>query len=295
MPKAMVGVALVLGLAINLIVIFPVRAQTPLPIPPQTTQAAPAGQTPQAGQPPQATEDADRSPRGRGRQAREAAKEAAKQARDAQKVMAAFSGAAGTYTDIVELMLAERMDAVRLRIAAARGDLARLRPMVPDEAFSKLENRLGDVEAAYDRGDRTATALAALEGFKTILDSADPRLRRSPVEISLQSYNAFKMMVLTSADKVDWPAVRVLAKDSERNWISIRRFVRDTNLRVMLSRIQSGVRDAAARDDAAAVKFAASLQLASVPVLQDFVARIAQAMARGSKGDMSQMQQMMGR
>jgi hypothetical protein len=265
---------LVLGLAINLTTALPVRAQAP-----------PAGQTPPA------TEEADQPPRGRAKQSREAAK----QAREAQRVMAAFSGAAGTYTDIVELTLAERMDAVRLRIAAARGDLARLRPMLPDEAFGQFENRLADVEAAYDKGDRTATALAALEGFKTILDTADPRLRRSPVEISLQSYNAFKMMVLTSAANVDWQQVRVLAKDSEKNWISIRRFVRDTNLRVMLSRIQSGLREAAGRDDVAGVKFAASLQLASVPVLQDFVARIAQAMARGGRGDMRQMQQMMGR
>jgi hypothetical protein len=286
MPKAMVGVALVLGVAINLMTTLPPLAQTLPPIP---TQPPAAGQTPPAAQ------DPDQSPRARGKQAREQARDAAKQARDAQRVMAAFSGAAGTYTDIVELTLGERMDAVRLRIAAARGDLARLRPMVPDETFGQLENRLADVEAAYDKGDKTATALAALEGFRTILDSGDPRLRRSPVEISLQSYNAFKMMVLTSADKVDWQAVRVVAKDSEKTWISIRRFVRDTNLRVLLSRIQNGLRDAAGRDDAAAVKFAASLQLASVPVLQDFVARLTQAMARGSKGDTSQMQQMTGR
>jgi len=278
MPKAVVGIALVCALAISLSTVSPARAQTP-----------------GAGPTPQAADDADQSPRARARRAREQARDAAKQTRDAQKVMAAFSGAAGTYTDIVELTLAERMDTVRLRIAAARGDLARLRPMVADETFGRLENRLTDVEAAYDKGDRTATALAALEGFKTILDSADPRLRRSPVEISLQSYNAFKIMVLTSAPAVDWPAVRLLAKDSEKTWISIRRFVRDTNLRVLLSRIQGGLREAAGRDDAASVKFAASLQLASVPVLQDFYARMTEAMARGRKGDMSQLQSMMGR
>lgn len=286
MPKAMAGRALVLGLAINLMMTWSVPAQVPLPIPPQA---------PAAGQTPQAVDDQDQSPRGRGKQSRQAAREAAKQARETQRVMVAFSGAAGTYTDIVELTLAERMDAVRLRIAAARGDLARLRPMLADEPFSRLESRLSDLEAAYDKGDRTATGLAALEGFRTILDSADPRLRQTPVEISLQSYNAFKMLVLASATSVDWGTVRLLAKDSEKNWISIRRFVRDTNLRVLLSRIQNGVREAAARDDAAGLKFAAGLQLAAVPVLQDFFVRVTQAMARGRRGDMSQMQQMMGR
>src|SRR5262245_5500112 len=59
MPKAMVGVALVLGLVINLVAIWSVRAQTPLPVPsvvPVPAQPPAAGQPPTAGQPPQATE-----------------------------------------------------------------------------------------------------------------------------------------------------------------------------------------------------------------------------------------------
>jgi hypothetical protein len=277
MPKGMAVVALVLGLAINLVT-PPVAAQTP---------PAPAQTPPAAAQTPPASEGAEQSPRGRAKQSREAAR----QARETMRVMAAFSGAAATYTDIVELTLTERMDAVRLRIAAARGDLARLRPLLADEAFEQLETRLGEVEAAYEKGDRTATALAALEGFRTIATSADPRMRRSPVDISMHAYFAFKISILAATPQIDWGAVRQAAKDSEKNWIAIRRFVRDANLRVLLSRIQSGLREAAARDDAASVKFAASLQLASVPVLQDFFSRIAEAMARGGKGDMSQMMQ----
>lgn len=256
MPKGLAAVALVLALVLNL----------------ATAQLAVA-------QSPPATEGAENTPRGR-----------AKQAREAMRAMAAFSGAAATYTDIVELTLDERTDAVRLRIATARGDLARLRPMLPDNAYELLEGRLAEVEAAHEKGDRTGTALAALEGFRTIVTSSDPRMRRMPVELSLQSYSAFKLMVLASTAEIDWPAIRLAAKDSEKNWIPMRRFLRDANLRVLLSKIQAGLRDAVARDDAHGVKFAANLQLASVALLQDFFQRFARAMARGG-GDMSQMKQ----
>jgi len=272
MPKGMAATILALGLALNL----------------QMGPSTLAHAQPAALQSPPAGENAEQSPRDRGKQSREAAK----QARETARVMAAFSGAAGTYTDIVELSLAERMDAVRLRIAAARGDLARLRPILADNAFEQLEARLSEVEAAYEKGDRTTTALAALEAFRTISTSADPRMRRSPVEISMQAYTAFKLQVLTATPQIDWAAVRLNAKDSEKNWIAIRRFVRDTNLRVLLSRMQEGLRDSVGREDAGGVRFAASLQLASVPVLQDFFARFAQAMARGrGGGDMQQMMQ----
>lgn len=258
MRKGMAAIGLVLGLAINL----------------ATAQFA-AAQTPPSG------ESAEQSPRAKARQAREA-----------MRAMAAFSGAASTYTDIVELTLAERTDAVRLRIATARGDLARIRPMLADDAFELLEKRLGDVEAAQEKGDRTATALAALEAFKTLATSADPRMRRMPMELTMQSYSAFKLMILASNPQIDWPAVRLAAKEAEKSWIGVRRFIRDTNMRVLFSRMQGGLRDAVARDDAAGVKFAASLQLASAAVLQDFFARFARSMAGGrGGGDMSQLQQ----
>ena len=57
--------------------------------------------------------------------------------------------------------------------------------------------------------------------------------------------------------------------------------VRDTNLRVLLSEIQSGLREAVTRSDAASVKYGARLQIASTAVLRDFFERFARSMARG--------------
>jgi hypothetical protein len=137
------------------------------------------------------------------------------------------------------------------------------------------------MEAAEDSGNLTATALAAAESFKTIIMAMNPQMRRTPVEVSLHTYAALKLVVLASASTPDWPAMVLTAKDSEKSWIALRRMVRDTNLRVLLSEIQSGLRDSVTRNDAAGVKFAARLQVGSTAVLRDFFERFARSMARG--------------
>lgn len=244
MPK---GMAAVVALVLSMSIALPVVAQTPLP-----------------------DDVTGQAQRGRGKQAREAARAAAM-----------FSEAASTYAEIVNLCLTDRAGAVRLNLSSARGELTRLRPFVNDETFAALESRLKEMEAAETNGNLTATALAATESFKLVVTAMGPQMRRVPLEVSLHTYAAFKLVVLASAAEMDWAAVGQAAKESEKSWIALRRMVRDTNLRVLLSEIQSGLREAAARSDTASVRFGARLQIASTAVLRDFFDRMAQAMARG--------------
>jgi DNA-binding TFAR19-related protein (PDSD5 family) len=244
MPKGMAAVA---GLILAVSLALPVAAQTP-----------------------SADETTGQIQRGRG-----------KEARQAERAAAQFSEAATTYAEIINLCLTERVNAVRLAIDSARGELSRLRPMLKEETAAALEKQLITMETAEATGNLTSTALAANESFKTIITAMDPRMRRTPIEVSLHTYSAFQLIVLASAPQIDWPAVTQSAKDSEKSWIALRRMVRDTNLRVMLSEMQSGLRDAVSRNDAASVKFAARLQVASTAVLRDFFERFARSMARG--------------
>ncbi|MDQ8732473.1 hypothetical protein [Bradyrhizobium sp. LHD-71] len=201
--------------------------------------------------------------------------------REAVRAASALSEAAMTYIEIIELTLADRASAVRLRLNSARGELNRLRPMVSAETFSALEGRLADAEVAENKGDLTGAALAAAEAFKVIVTTMPAQLRRTPLPVSLHTYSAFKLVLLASAAEIDWPAVGQAARESEKSWIQLRRLVRDTNLRVLLSEIQNGLREAVTRKDAAGVRFGAQLQIASTAVLRDFFARFARAMGRG--------------
>ena len=214
-------------------------------------------------------------------QAQQGRESRGKQAREAQRAATLFSDAATTYVEIINLCLTNRGGSVRAVLRSASGELARLRPMLKEDAQKTLESRLGEMETAESNGDLTTTALAAAESFKTVITAMNPQMRRTPIEVSLHTYSAFKLVVLASAVQVDWPAIALTARDSEKSWIALRRMVRDTNLRVLLSEIQSGLRDAVARNDATGVKFGARLQIASTAVLRDVFERFAQSMARG--------------
>ncbi len=244
MPK---GIAAVLALVLAVSNAWPAAAQTP---------------------PPDEVTAETQRPRG-------------KQAREMARAAALLSQAASTYADIVNLCLTDRAPAVRLNIASARGELTRLRPLLKDETTAALEARIKEMEDADAGGNLTATALAATEAFKIIVTSMRPQMRRTPLEVSMHTYAAFKLVVLASASELDWAAMGQAQKESEKSWIALRRMVRDTNLRVLLSEIQSGLREAVGRSDAASVKFGARLQIASTAVLRDFFGRMARAMARG--------------
>lgn len=226
--------------------------------------------SPAAAQAPQPEQGVQLAQRGKSQPSREAARAAA-----------AFNEAAATYAEIVELTVTDKTEAVKLRVLSARSELKRLRDRMDEEAFLKLESQVAEMEAANAKGDVTGTALAATEAFKLVVTSMDARMRQTPLEVWLHTYAAFKLVVLATASAIEWPAVGDAAKDSEKSWIALRRLVRDTNLRVLLSEIQSGLRDAVARKDAESVKFAARLQIGSIAVLRDFFARFARSMARG--------------
>lgn len=228
---------------------------------------------------PQPADDAieQQAQQGQGKETREQRKDA----RTAQRAATLFSDAASTYVEIINLCLTNRGGTVRSVLGSARGELARLRPMLHEDAQNALDGRLAEMEAAESSGNLTATALAATESFKTLVTAMRPETRRTPLQVSLHTYSAFRLVVLASApEKIDWPVVAQTAKESEKSWIALRRMVRDTNLRVLLSEIQSGLRDAVARNDAAGVKFAARLQIGSTAVLRDFFERFARSMAQ---------------
>lgn len=229
----------------------------------QTSPDAPTGQT----------------QRDRGRQAREAARAAA-----------LLSDAASTYVEIASLGSMGRAGAealqarlrrdVRGNLRSAGRELRRLRPFLNEETAGRLDRRLQEMDTAEADGDLTATALAATESFRTIVTTMTPEMRRIPLEVSLHTYNALKLLILASVGQPDWPAVVQTLKDSERSWIALRRMVSDTELRVLLSEIQSGLREALKRSDAENIKFGARMQIASAAVLRDLFDRMARAMAR---------------
>jgi hypothetical protein len=203
--------------------------------------------------------------------------------REAMRGAAVIAEAAATYRSIVDMALRNRPAGVRIGIAESHALLPRLQPVVDDRTYGAVEARVTDMDNAFAKEDLNGAALAATEAFRGVVTAIDPTVRRMPLDVALLHYTAMKLAVLSSASEIDWPAIQATAKESERSWIGIRRYIRDANLRVLLAEINSGLREAANRNDAAGVRFAASLQTQSIAVLQDFFERLTQAMARARR------------
>lgn len=200
--------------------------------------------------------------------------------REAMRAATTIAEAAATYKTIIATALRGRPDTVRLQLIQARATLPRLRPVLDDKAYAALESHVTGMEEAHAKDNAVGTALAATEAFKVVVTAIDPAMRRMPPEVALLNYAALKLTVLASAVEIDWPAIQATAKESDKSWIATRRYVRDGNLRVLLAEIQSGLRDAVTRNDAAGVKFAASLQIHSIALLQELFGQMARAMGR---------------
>jgi hypothetical protein len=191
-----------------------------------------------------------------------------------EQAAVAFADAASTYEDIVNLFLNNRTGVMQAALGSVREVLTRLRPSLNEHTAATLDRHLKEMETAEAKGDITTTALTAAESFRTVVTATTPQMRRTPIELSMYAYWAYRLVVLGSDAKSNWPEMTQSAKESERSWILLREMVRDTNVRLLLEENQRGMAEAVARNDAAGVKFAARVQIASTAVLGNFFGRI---------------------
>jgi hypothetical protein len=191
-----------------------------------------------------------------------------------EQAAVAFADAASTYEDIVNLFLNNRTGVMQAALGSVREVLTRLRPSLNEHTAATLDRHLEEMETAEAKGDITTTALTAAESFRTVVTATNPQMRRTPIELSMYTYWAYRLVVLGSDAKSNWPEMTQSAKESERSWILLRDMVRDTNVRLLLEENQRGMAEAVARNDAVGVKFAARVQIASTAVLGNFFGRI---------------------
>jgi hypothetical protein len=191
-----------------------------------------------------------------------------------QQAAVAFAEAASTYEDIVNLFLNNRTGAMQAALGSVREVLTRLRPSLNEHTAATLDRHLEEMQAAEAKGNLTTTALTAAESLKTVITAMDPQARRTPIELSMYAYWAYRLLILASDAKSNWPEVTQAAKEAENSWIRLRGTLRDANLRMLFEENQRGMREAVARNDAPGVKFAARVQIASTAVLGNFFDRM---------------------
>jgi hypothetical protein len=194
-----------------------------------------------------------------------------------------FTEAASIYEEIVNLSLNGRTGAVQVALGSVRPVLRRLRPALNEQTAATLDRHLEEMETAEAKGNLTTTALTAAESFRTVVTAAPAQMRRTPVELPMYAYWAYRLLILAGDARSNRPELTQSAKESERSWILLREMVRDANMRTLLEENQRGVSEAVARNDADGVKFAARVQIASAAVLGNFFGRQTERTAEATK------------
>lgn len=185
-------------------------------------------------------------------------------------LLAAPSSALLDASEIFEELAQTKVDDVGLDRALAAFEA--LRPAVSKalsaQKRSALDAAVAGVREGWQRHDRGAVAIQAIEAYRVLQESLDRKGQRVPLEVSLLDYAGFKSKGLLVSTHPDWVQAAQTAQDASGWWAVIRSRVKDETLRAAMDHAISGLKDAAARRDALAMAFAADLDLILVDGLE---------------------------
>ena len=181
-----------------------------------------------------------------------------------------LTDAASINEDLIGLALDGKTDKVAEKVAAMRGALTTLRPLLNDNIFEILGRQVTEMEQASFKNGVLGTALVAVEVYRTIENAMDGASRPSPIEVAMMDYSGFKLSILTAAQAADWATIAETAKGSDGYWSTLAKKIPDTSIRNLVGAIQDGLGAAVERKDVYGVRFAAKMQLEVVDVLEQY-------------------------
>lgn len=179
-----------------------------------------------------------------------------------------FDAAASICEDMIELAAGGGIPAAAEETGRLRAAVGALGDALPPATRTTVSARLSDMDKAVAAGDATALSLAAVEAYRALVEATDRRSRAVPLQVALLDYTGFKLGILARAAAVDWQAALTTADEAAALWAALAPQVHDHALSDLVDSIDGGIRDAAARRDAAALRFAAQLELDVVDLLE---------------------------
>ena len=158
-------------------------------------------------------------------------------------------------------------------IANARAAADGVRAQIDPSSGGKLDQQLAAIRVARRANDRKAIALAAVEGYRTVVEAQDPATTSPPIPISLLDYAGFRYQALASSGNVDWPELVRSVAFARQQWSVVGPRIDSPGLRSAFESTLSGMDDAAKSHDAAYARGAAATELALVDTLEEHIAR----------------------
>lgn len=136
---------------------------------------------------------------------------------------------------------------------------------------SKLTSHLDEIDRAQKAGDPTGIALAAVEGYRTIIESA-PDTALVPRAVSLLDYAGFRYQANLTAKPARWSDATAAVNFAEMQWSLVRPKVTDAALRDQMEKSIATMRKAIEAKDAILAKSSSTTELDLVDKLEEYFA-----------------------
>ena len=162
----------------------------------------------------------------------------------------------------------KKMDGLIANAKASGADAARL--LAPAQA-KQLSNHLAAIDAGRVSNNRADLAIAAVEGYRTLVSNAGDHLA-IPKEVSLLDYSGFRFQADLKASPVRWNDTVKADDFADSQWKKLSPAVSDQPLRAKFTSALVGMRAASQRKDAKAAMSASTRELDLVDALEQFFA-----------------------
>lgn len=179
----------------------------------------------------------------------------------------ALRSAAEPFEGLTEQAFTADWAAIDKLMADARNAVARAAPS--GEMAMRAERRLAAIQTARTAQDRVQLALAAVEGYRELIEAQDAATASPPIAVSLLDYAGFRFDALAQAPTVDWKEMARSVTFARNQWQSLAPNVASKAMPGVVEQALAGMAKAVERKDVAFARSAAATELALVDLLEE--------------------------
>lgn len=184
----------------------------------------------------------------------------------------AYLAAAESFESLTEQAASATPEKLTSLVADAEKVADVVLPVLGAAGKSALGSHLSKIRAALRNSDRTAIALAAVEGYRTLVESAD-ETGSNPRAVSLLDYAGFRYQADLAAWPPRWSDAASAETFAEVQWSGIADKVTDTGLKSDFARALADMKDAAKSKNTVAAKSVVIRELDLVDKLEQYFAK----------------------
>lgn len=157
-------------------------------------------------------------------------------------------------------------------IAKAKSSAVGAEKLLPAAESKSLLAHVNAIDAARVSNNRTDLAIAAVEGYRTLVSSA-PDNPKVPKQVSLLDYSGFRYQANLKATPPRWSDTLAALDFADGQWKEISSTVSDQTLSKKVSDALSAMRSASQKKDAKAAMAASTTELDLVDLLEKYFAQ----------------------